>query len=300
MIFARRSWIGLLLLLAGGILAAARTTTAFSSSSSSSRWPFRSSSGRIRRRPTDAARTTTNDRHCARRVPSAVIRLQQARSSGGSGSKKTDDAERLYRQFLRSFAKGLSLPFPQLRRVISFKAIRGDKSHFTVGLSFREGLAALAVYLASGVLAYSFLLERWSIVDSLYFACVCFSTVGYGDLCPTTRASRIFTVFFGMGGIAFLGAAVAAVGGRFVEAEIKAVKSARNQSGRQLMHLFEGMPRVLSHFRKKSKDEQRKELLEKAKSSREEMKRKFRGPFRPRFEALSSPWQKKLRNAVMR
>lgn len=56
------------------------------------------------------------------------------------------------------------------------------------------------------------LLSSISIVDALYFTVVCFSTVGYGDLCPSTRASKLFTVLFGMGGIAFLGAAVAAVG----------------------------------------------------------------------------------------
>lgn len=91
--------------------------------------------------------------------------------SKGGGSSFLDQ---VYRQFLRSFWKGMALPFPQLRNVIlprSLKAIRGrkgDSSSFTVGLSFREGLLALAFYLASGVLAYSVLLEKWSIVDALY------------------------------------------------------------------------------------------------------------------------------------
>jgi hypothetical protein len=85
--------------------------------------------------------------------------------------------------FLRSFWKGMSLPFPVLRNVVLPQAFRQikfgratDSSTFTVGLSFREGLYALIVYLVMGVTAYSFILEKWSIVDSLYFTCACFST----------------------------------------------------------------------------------------------------------------------------
>jgi hypothetical protein len=45
-----------------------------------------------------------------------------------------------------------------------------------LGLSFREGLYALSVYLVMGVIAYSFVLEKWSAVDSLYFTCTCLTT----------------------------------------------------------------------------------------------------------------------------
>ena len=121
-----------------------------------------------------------------------------------------------------------------------------------------------------------------------------------GDLVPTNRASKLFTVFFGMGGIAFLGAAVGAVGGRFVEAEINAVKTARRQSGQRLMNIFEGMPKVLAHFRKKSEQEQRKELLEKAKVSRVELKRKFRENWRHRIEPFSTSVEKIVRSTLLR
>lgn len=85
-----------------------------------------------------------------------------------------------------------------------------------------------------------------------------------------------------------------------MEAEINAVKTARKQSGRQLMHLFEGMPKVLNNFRKKSEEEQRKELLEKAKSSRQELRRKFRENFRHRIEPFSTSFEKVFRSVVLR
>ena len=38
--------------------------------------------------------------------------------------------------------------------------------------------------------------EGWSIVDSIYFCIMTLSTVGYGDLHPTTEMSKIFTVVY--------------------------------------------------------------------------------------------------------
>ena len=102
---------------------------------------------------------------------------QQEHGDNQSYTENRDDsyylAKQAYQQFLRSFWKGMALPFPQLRNVIlprPLKVLRGrkgDSSTFTVGLSFREGLMALGIYLASGVLAYSVFLEKWSIIDSL-------------------------------------------------------------------------------------------------------------------------------------
>ena len=45
------------------------------------------------------------------------------------------------------------------------------------------------------------LLEDWSWVDSFYFSTVAVSTVGFGDLTPTTDVSKLFTVFYLISGI---------------------------------------------------------------------------------------------------
>jgi hypothetical protein len=42
---------------------------------------------------------------------------------------------------------------------------------------------------------YAFV-EGWTIVDALFFSVMTMSTVGYGDLVPTTNWSKIFTIFF--------------------------------------------------------------------------------------------------------
>jgi hypothetical protein len=56
-------------------------------------------------------------------------------------------------------------------------------------------LAASAVsLLAVGTVVYR-LLEDWSWVDAFYFCTVAVTTVGFGDLTPSTDGSKLFTVF---------------------------------------------------------------------------------------------------------
>jgi potassium channel subfamily K len=145
-----------------------------------------------------------------------------------------------------------------------------------VGLTLREGFLAVTAYLAVGVLAYSVVLEKWSLVDAMYFTCVCFSTVGYGDMCPTNTASKAFTCIFGLGGIAFLGTAVATIGSSLLQAEVDAIAKAREKSKVRLMKVFENMPKKLNHFRTQSRETQ-KRVLKDAGKSRKKRRRFYEG-----------------------
>lgn len=53
----------------------------------------------------------------------------------------------------------------------------------------------LLTYLSTGAIFYV-VVEEWTFIDSIYFAVVTMSTVGYGDLDATTTGSKVFTVFF--------------------------------------------------------------------------------------------------------
>ena len=52
-------------------------------------------------------------------------------------------------------------------------------------------------------------LEDWTWIQSFYFSVVTISTVGYGDLVPTSDASRLFTAIYILVGV---GIGIAALG----------------------------------------------------------------------------------------
>ena len=59
--------------------------------------------------------------------------------------------------------------------------------------------------LGVGTVVYH-ILEDWGWVDSFYFSAVALTTVGFGDLSPSTDASKLFTVFYIFSGISLIGA----------------------------------------------------------------------------------------------
>lgn len=40
--------------------------------------------------------------------------------------------------------------------------------------------------------------EDWTVVEAFYFATVTLTTVGYGDITPTTEASRVVTIIYSL------------------------------------------------------------------------------------------------------
>jgi hypothetical protein len=66
---------------------------------------------------------------------------------------------------------------------------------------------AVATILGLGVVFYS-LTEGWGIADSLYFTVVALTTIGFGDLAPTTTFTRLFTVLYAMVGVGLIGTLV--------------------------------------------------------------------------------------------
>ena len=63
-----------------------------------------------------------------------------------------------------------------------------------------EKAPLLLTYFSVGCVAYNWL-EGWSPVDSVYFLTVMATTVGYGDLTPTTDAGKLFTAVYALIGI---------------------------------------------------------------------------------------------------
>jgi len=64
-------------------------------------------------------------------------------------------------------------------------------------------ISAVLIVLVVGALVFSFL-EGWSIVDAFYFVTMTATTVGYGDLTPTTPTSKVITILYALSIIPFV------------------------------------------------------------------------------------------------
>ena len=65
-------------------------------------------------------------------------------------------------------------------------------------------LAVSAIALVTVATVVYRVVEDWSWVDSVYFSVVAATTVGFGDLSPTTDVSKLFTVFYILAGISLI------------------------------------------------------------------------------------------------
>lgn len=65
------------------------------------------------------------------------------------------------------------------------------------------------------------LVEDWSVIEALYFTVVTLTTIGYGDLHPTTEFSRVFTIFFVLAGVSTLLGFLNFILGRTVKEQVE-------------------------------------------------------------------------------
>jgi voltage-gated potassium channel len=90
-------------------------------------------------------------------------------------------------------------------------------------------LAAVAIAIAFGTTGF-YLIEGWSLFDSLYVATQTVTTVGYGDVAPATRAGRLFATVFMLAGVGVVLYALTATVHAIVQSELVATFGQRRQS----------------------------------------------------------------------
>ena len=93
------------------------------------------------------------------------------------------------------------MPFVMVAR--SLRAIWDDRAS-------RGILITAALLLAAGTLLFM-LIEGFSPIDSFYFSFITLSTIGYGDLSPSTDLGKIVTVIYGIAGLGVIAALVSAI-----------------------------------------------------------------------------------------
>jgi voltage-gated potassium channel len=68
---------------------------------------------------------------------------------------------------------------------------------------FRSLTFLVVITLVGGTVFYS-TVEGWSIVDAFYFSVTTVTTVGLGDLSPTTTIGKLFTVIYIFAGLSLV------------------------------------------------------------------------------------------------
>lgn len=80
------------------------------------------------------------------------------------------------------------------------------QQRFPLGRRLLWGVCAVAVLIIGGSIGYM-LIEGWSFFTALYMTMETLTTVGYGDIHPTSDASRLFSMILficGLGAVAYL------------------------------------------------------------------------------------------------
>jgi voltage-gated potassium channel Kch len=76
---------------------------------------------------------------------------------------------------------------------------------------FRSLFTLVGIVLAFGTIVYHNI-EGWGWLDSLYFSVITLTTIGYGDLSPSTDVGKIFTIMYVFMGLGVLVGFVTATG----------------------------------------------------------------------------------------
>jgi len=86
-----------------------------------------------------------------------------------------------------------------------------------------------------GTLFYA-LFEGWSYVDAFYFTVMTLTTVGYGDMFPTTPLTKIFTVFYVLVGVYMIFYALTLFTRYYIDKKTPSIHRAVTQSLEHMVH----------------------------------------------------------------
>ena len=92
-------------------------------------------------------------------------------------------------------------------------------------------LLIVAIYFFVGIFGYMHIFENWSAIDALYFSVCTFTTVGFGDITPTSDASRAFTMIYAVLGVVLISTLVGEVMVDFAEASQQKFSKIANKLG---------------------------------------------------------------------
>uniref|UniRef100_A0A5B7AAP1 Putative Ca2+ activated outward rectifying K+ channel 6 isoform 1 n=2 Tax=Davidia involucrata TaxID=16924 RepID=A0A5B7AAP1_DAVIN len=120
----------------------------------------------------------------------------------------------------------------------------------------RQAFVLLIIYLTLGVIIYSFnrhnfqANETHPIVDALYFCIVTMCTIGYGDITPSSTATKLFSIMFVLVGFGFIDILLAGMVGYVLDLQekylLRTIKGGqdRDKAGSILVDVKKGRMRI--------------------------------------------------------
>jgi hypothetical protein len=101
----------------------------------------------------------------------------------------------------------------------------------TASAKWARRLTVVVVYYGVACLFYCHV-EGWSILQACYWTTVTVTTVGYGDVVPTTRAGKLFGIPFILFGLVVIFQVMYSVAGNIIDAAAAAKRKRRARAGR--------------------------------------------------------------------
>ncbi|KAK6941154.1 Potassium channel domain [Dillenia turbinata] len=144
-------------------------------------------------------------------------------------------------------APAMAVVMPDSKMNLPQNSSGSDQSNSLV----KQALVLLLLYLALGVLIYSFNRDRFSgmethpVVDALYFCIVTMCTIGYGDIAPLTPATKAFACVFVLVGFGFIDTLLSAVVNYVLDLQENMILAGAGPSGNCIiMDLEKGRMRI--------------------------------------------------------
>ena len=107
--------------------------------------------------------------------------------------------------------------------------------------SFRAAFAMLVVLMAVGT-AFYMIVEGWGLIDSLYFAVIAASTVGFGDYVPSTDLGKLFTIVYVLAGVGLLVMILGRIATGMVDVHLEERADAESHRPRRRLRARRGDP----------------------------------------------------------
>jgi voltage-gated potassium channel len=87
-------------------------------------------------------------------------------------------------------------------------------------------------FVLTGTIVY-WRFEDWTIIQALYFSVVTLTTVGYGDLHPTSAGTEIFTIIYILTGIGVFVALLASIAQQYIAQKAEGPSARERLSSRR-------------------------------------------------------------------